>query len=321
MTLNLHKQVIPIEWERRNVPSTILPFFAKAFQSHDLPKKVHDLCRNLSEKDKGIVSRILNCFQRLFNGEQPNTIFTPSECEEINDYLGFVRDRTIKIKDDLYCYNGYFLPAPHFAPDIFIGRMAYDLLDNPGYLTGKDVIDAGGFIGDSALVMSSWTGERIHIFEPVSGHIAQIKKTMEYNDLKNCLLVPSGLGETKAQVEIALFDAGSSINKFAPDVFKALPKEKIQVTTLDHYVQEHNLEVGFIKIDVEGHEQPLLRGAMKTIQTQRPVLYISIYHNADDFFDIKPMIERLGLGYKFKLAKHPNGGILVETALVAEPAS
>ena len=58
---------------------------------------------------------------------------------------------------------------------------------------------------------------------------------------------------------------------------------------------------------------------MKTITTQRPILYLSIYHNADDFFNVKPMIEKFDLGYKFKIAKVPNGGIIVETALIAEP--
>ncbi len=34
------------------------------------------------------------------------------------------------------------------------------------------------------------------------------------------------------------------------------------------------LDVGFIKIDVEGHEMAVLRGALETIQRSRPVLFV-----------------------------------------------
>jgi FkbM family methyltransferase len=319
MASSEHTPILPSEWEGRNSPSSILPSFFKAIQGEDYPKRLQGLYRGLSEKDKGAVSRMLNCFHRLFSGEQPQTIFSPSECKEIDDYLGIIRDREIKIREDLYCFNGYFLPIPHFAPDLFISRLHYDSLADPGYIRGKDIIDAGGYVGDSALIMSSWTDGRVHVFEPISGHIAQFEKTAEYNDLRNVTLVPNGLGEFRAELEIAFFGSGSSISKFTPDVFSRLRREKIQIIPLDEYVREHDLKVGFIKIDVEGYEQPLLRGALETIRTQRPILSVSIYHNADDFFGVKPLIEELDLGYKFKIAKVPNGGILVETALIAEP--
>lgn len=315
----INKHVLPSEWENRNSPSSILPSFIEAFKSGDFSSKLQNLFSGLSLSDKAAVSRIINSFQRLFSGAQPDTIFTPRESDEINDYLGYIHDREIKIKDDHFCFNGYFLPIPHFAPDIFVNKLGFHILTNPGYLANKDIIDAGGYVGDSALVMSSWTTGNVHIFEPISSHIAQIKKTFAYNNLKNCLIVPKALGETRSKSQIAFFGSGSSINKFDPKVFEALQKETIDIIPLDEYVKENKLKVGFLKVDVEGFEQPLLRGALETIRSQRPVLFLSIYHNADDFFNIKPMIENLDLGYKFKLVKVPNGSILVETALIAEP--
>ena len=319
--IDRNKHVLPGEWEGRESPSSILPSFFKAFQSEDFYEKVRILYSNLTESDRSVLSRVLNNFQRMFAGAPPESIFSARESEEIINYLNTINSREIKLKDDLYCYNGYFLPIPHFAPDLFISKLSYDRLDNPAYIQGKEIIDAGGYVGDSALIMSSWTTGRVHIFEPISSHQAQIKKTMQYNDLKNCVLVPNGLGDKKITTQIAFFGSGSSINKFSQNVFDALNKETIQVITLDEYVREHKLKIGFIKVDVEGFEQPLLRGALKTIQTQRPILYISIYHNADDFFTIKPMIDKLDLGYTFKIAKVPNGAVLAETALIAEPAA
>lgn len=81
---------------------------------------------------------------------------------------------------------------------------------------------------------------------------------------------------------------------------------------------EHNLEVGFIKVDIEGFEQEFLKGAKQTITEQKPAMLISIYHQASDFFEIKPMIESWNLGYSFKIIKPIDHSIVDECALFCE---
>ena len=84
-------------------------------------------------------------------------------------------------------------------------------------------------------------------------------------------------------------------------------------------MKENNIEVGLIKTDLEGFEQSFLKVALETIKEQKPVLIISIYHNYSDFFEIKPMIENLNLGYKFKIIEpKAQGGAIVSTLLLAE---
>ena len=79
------------------------------------------------------------------------------------------------------------------------------------------------------------------------------------------------------------------------------------------------MKVGLIKTDLEGSEQLFLKGAENTIKMQRPTLLISIYHSADDFFKIKPLIESWNLNYDFKIVKPLDGQILLETLLICEP--
>ena len=67
-----------------------------------------------------------------------------------------------------------------------------------------------------------------------------------------------------------------------------------------------------------GFEQQFLKGAENTIKTQKPTLLLSIYHNANDFFQIKPYIESLDLGYKLKIRKPIDGHIRGEILLLAE---
>ena len=62
----------------------------------------------------------------------------------------------------------------------------------------------------------------------------------------------------------------------------------------------------------------MLWGAAETLRTQKPTLLISIYHNSDDFFKIKPLIEAMNLGYRFKIRHPVIGSVLRETILIAE---
>ena len=97
-------------------------------------------------------------------------------------------------------------------------------------------------------------------------------------------------------------------------------KKKLTVdcVTIDEYVEKNSIKVGLIKTDVEGAEQNLFKGAMNTIIEQRPTLLISIYHSAADFFDIKPMLEKLDLNYQFRIYRPTMMNILTDTILIAE---
>ncbi|MGB2599463.1 MAG: FkbM family methyltransferase [Candidatus Omnitrophota bacterium] len=51
-------------------------------------------------------------------------------------------------------------------------------------------------------------------------------------------------------------------------------EEKIELITIDDFFQKNKIEkVGFIKIDVEGMEYEVVKGAMNTIKKHKPILY------------------------------------------------
>lgn len=55
----------------------------------------------------------------------------------------------------------------------------------------------------------------------------------------------------------------------------------------------------FIKLHLEGHELPALKGAMKTIETHRPVLAIACYHQPDTMTDIPLWLKEHCEDYRF----------------------
>jgi hypothetical protein len=63
------------------------------------------------------------------------------------------------------------------------------------------------------------------------------------------------------------------------------------MTTLDRLVEELSLSrIDFIKMDIEGAEQPALRGAFETLRRHRPVLAVGSYHKPDDIDGIPRIV-------------------------------
>ena len=71
--------------------------------------------------------------------------------------------------------------------------------------------------------------------------------------------------------------------------------EDIETATLDQLGYDN---IGFIKIDVEGHELPVLRGAVNTIKQQRPTMLIEILDLADNINSNETYGFIQDLGYK-----------------------
>ena len=112
--------------------------------------------------------------------------------------------------------------------------------------------------------------------------------------------------------------AGASSAFHTNGVVTTAGAKTVQVNTLDEYLEGKDIDVGLIKVDIEGAEQDFMEGAKKTIAKFKPVLLMSIYHNADDFFSIKPIIESWDLGYKFHIHKPVDYSVSREVLLIAE---
>ena len=183
----------------------------------------------------------------------------------------------------------------------------------------QSIIDAGAFIGDTALILSEYTNDKVYSFEPFSLNFKSLVENIKLNNKLNIEAVNMALGDEDKYIEFLAPKVSRGDTSFVieKDIYSE-DKVTIKMTTLDSFVEKNNIKIGLIKADLEGFEQQFLRGALNTIKQQKPVLMISIYHSYSDFFDIKPMIEKLNLGYKFKVVKPNDFGIIGETKLIAE---
>lgn len=171
------------------------------------------------------------------------------------------------------------------------------------FLKNKDIIDAGAFTGDTSLPLANLTERNIYAFEPFEDSFRLLEKNIKDNNLTNIIPIKKSLGNTVG--EKSLYLSGNNIQGITtnPNARRYDQEFRIQETTIDTFVSENDLEVGYINVDVEGAEMELLNGAINTIKTQKPILCISIYHKLSDFFGIIPWIANLNLGYEFEIVK------------------
>jgi FkbM family methyltransferase len=285
------------------------------------------LC-GLDERSQDIVVTSVNRLKRLAASTRPVDIFTDSEKKIRGELRDNFTRKIIKLDENLFYYKGYFLPKNYFSSGMFYFDSGMTLLQNTKAVKENNIIDVGAYIGDSAIFLSKYTEKKVYAFEALSENFVLMRKTIELNSLANIVPVCSALGEEHGETVLHILPDFPSIatskGKFTlhSDDDKKCETEArvVSVETLDRYVEKNNITVGLIKVDIEGAEQLFLQGAIKTIRRDRPALLISIYHNPDDFFDIKPLIEGWDLGYHFSIFSNP-ATFLVDMMLVAEVPS
>jgi FkbM family methyltransferase len=167
-------------------------------------------------------------------------------------------------------------------------------------LEGKDFIDGGAYIGDSIMALIKYKPSRIYAFEPEFTNRQQLIQNCSRLGWKGIVPVAKGLGNSKTAAKIVSNASCShvKIGGGGQDI-----KDCIEITDIDSFVYENNINLGVIKLDIEGLELAVIHGAIESIKKYKPVLLISIYHTPDDFFYIKPFIENLDLNYTFLVRK------------------
>lgn len=293
--------------------------FSDAMNREDSAQRFSALISGLDNESRNTVSDIIHRMGMIADGNKSlQDVYTQREQEEFVRMNDEFSSKIVKLNDNLYYYNGYYLPVNQFDSSVFFTRYGIDKLTTLDSVRNKHIIDAGGYVGDTALLFSSYTDKNIHVFEASPSNMDIIRETIRLNHLDNIVPVSKALGEKSGTATFSLGERNSCNSLVERPGYNYPDHIEVPVVTLDDYVRENDLEVGLIKVDIEGGEQLLLRGAVETIRTQHPILLISIYHSANDFFEIKPMIEKMCDKYTFRIVKLANPAIALETILLAE---
>lgn len=176
-------------------------------------------------------------------------------------------------------------------------------------LIDKDKIfaDIGSFDGDDTLKYLKWCKDADAFAIAFEADVKNFKVCQErLESCKNVKVFNWGLGEKR---ETRRFSASNTVSSKLTEN----GNEIIQIYPLD----EIRGEFGFLKIDVEGAEMEVLKGANKIISVQKPQIAISIYHKRDDIWKLPQLILETNPEYKFFLRHYTVG--VTNTVLYAIP--
>jgi FkbM family methyltransferase len=144
-----------------------------------------------------------------------------------------------------------------------------------------DIVHAGTFFGDfiPALARSRRAGALVWAFEPNRESHRCAGVTIELNGLENVVLTNAGLSARSDTALLAISDrkgvslGGGSRLIDDPSAVEGLRNEQVNLVAIDDVVADDR-QVAVIQLDVEGHEQEALTGAMGTIERCRPLIVL-----------------------------------------------
>ena len=171
--------------------------------------------------------------------------------------------------------------------DSFFINIIHDLIDENDYF-----LDIGANIGFYSVSVASkirdlfGTGKVIS-FEPFLGNYDRLLENINLNNLESfCVPYHIGLSNFNSNGIITLREdfvngskTGTASISINPLIDTGFQTSSIELETLDFFWDKFNdksKRIGFIKMDIEGHEDLCLKGAQKVINKDRPTILMEI---------------------------------------------
>jgi len=173
---------------------------------------------------------------------------------------------------------------------------------------GEVFVQAGCYNGDTQKSYVNWFGDtyaKMVTFEPSAKQFELCKGKLA--SIRNVDVAQAGLSDHSGSTRFTLDNFGLSF-------VSQNGSEVISAVALDEYMAGQR--VTFIALDIEGEELSALRGAKNIIVEQRPKLAISVYHKAEDIWEIPFLVKEYNPDYRLYL-RHYHLLDMAETVLYA----
>ena len=156
-------------------------------------------------------------------------------------------------------------------------------------------VDGGAFNGDTVAELNSLHPiASAYLFEPDPVNFTALCQTVQSLQISaHCL--PLALAD---RYQMLSFCAGNG----EAGSIDANGNMHIAAMALDDLL--HGQPVTFLKLDVEGAEISAIHGAAATIRRCRPILALSLYHRAQDLWEIPQLLGSVCEDYRFYLRQH-----------------
>ena len=178
------------------------------------------------------------------------------------------------------------------------------------------IVDVGANLGIVSLVLAKRFPERqIYSFEPGPTTRQALRSNVELNNCLNIQIYPVAVGAQDGEVS---FDA-DPVKRATASIVSSNCDHMITVpcTKLDTFVAERRLEqISFLKVDVEGYESLVFRGAKKVLErTLASVIYYEVCPEVTERAGFDPLEPtKILKEHGYAIYKLDESGSMVEVA-------
>jgi FkbM family methyltransferase len=233
-----------------------------------------------------------------------NHLFSP-KCEAIS--LKYVEPVKNTDKYNYYKIKGFdrIFPYPASAPyHNFAQVIAEGMLPNHWHhyeieqtkvSTGDVIVDCGSAEGFFAFKYQD-VAKRIYCIEPLPLFVEVLKEM--FADKENVEILPYALGSKPGTLYMEMGESAiASTCNDSPEGMKNYIT--VKAFTIDNLFSEKNIKIDYLKADLEGFEEEMIRGALETIRTSKPKIAITTYHAGQDPDKLIELVRGVVPEYKF----------------------
>lgn len=162
---------------------------------------------------------------------------------------------------------------------------------------GETVVDVGAHIGGFTVKAARAVGPtgRVLAFEPANENFHLLVMNVEANRLANVTPFNIALGSANGAGLLHVYKKMASNSFFSRSGASLLEEESVMVRTLDSIVQDTRVgAVDCVKLNVEGFELEVLRGAVDTILRFHPRMAIDTHSFGPPVEEVARFLESFG---------------------------
>jgi FkbM family methyltransferase len=136
---------------------------------------------------------------------------------------------------------------------------------------GMTVLDCGSNIGYYPLLEAGCVGKtgKVICIEPDSRNINVLKKNVTRSEHSNIFSVHHMAISNKVGEAVLNVTKHSNLNKIIQkddSAYSSLEKEVVPTNTVDNFLKENDLNIDFLRMDIEGHEVEVFEGMEETMK-------------------------------------------------------
>jgi FkbM family methyltransferase len=219
--------------------------------------------------------------------------------------VGLGKSRLLKIKVPKYDYKVYC--GTNKEDFIIMTRHEDEIIEKFSPKDGDIVVDVGAHMGRYTIIASKQVGPngKVIAIEAHPGNFEMLNRNIKLNGLTNVMSMNYAVYSKQTKIKLYLPGGESGYALFNTIILNRAKTEKfveVDANTLDSILQQNGIrqeDVNWIKIDVEGAEFEVLKGAHSILSKSKDIALLIEVHGDPHVY--RPKVEKLLDSYNFTI--------------------